>query len=190
MKHIRNNNFNCNSFGPYTKAPQTYNFPIHFIQMLLLLPFCSYMELHIFNKFFYKNSLFTGFKNLKAYINQFFPDNMARIVLYMNLLISLFIIIYLLNKKLDYLNNNEVKKLSGLIMKDGCFIIAFIFATLLQKHGLTSLILFEVSSLTFSYTLQKYMKLLFDKSKAISSPNLLIMFIGVITYGILLVKLF
>ena len=115
---------------------------------------------------------------------------MARIVLYMNLLISLFIIIYLLNKKLDYLNNNEVKKLSGLIMKDGCFIIAFIFATLLQKHGLTSLILFEVSSLTFSYTLQKYMKLLFDKIKAISSPNLLIMFIGVITYGILLVKLF
>ena len=115
MKHIRNNNFNCNSFGPYTKAPQTYNLPIHFIQMLLLLPFCSYMELHIFNKFLYKNSLFTGFKNLKAYINQFFPDNMARIVLYMNLLISLFIIIYLLNKKLDYLNNNEVKKLSGLI---------------------------------------------------------------------------
>lgn len=28
MKHIRNNNFNCNSFGPYTKAPQTYNLPI------------------------------------------------------------------------------------------------------------------------------------------------------------------
>ena len=88
----------------------------------------------------------------------------------MNSIISSLIIIYLLNKSLDYLSNSEVINLLHKFASDITFLILLCLAIISQNHGVLSLILFEASSFLFSYTLQKYMKLLFDKRQSYIKP--------------------
>lgn len=155
------------------------------IKTLFLWPFWSYVGMDIFEKYFHNKTYHQSFAAITKTLSSNLNDRTAFSAFYIAAGLAFLIIFVII--MLGY-NDDEINKkvlpVIPLIVDLGLYALV-----LFLRNYFISVIIYFISTIDAAFLFQKYMQIIFDKKDASKNSNVAISLIGLLCYGIALIKL-
>lgn len=156
------------------------------VKTLFFWPFCAYIGMDIYVKYFHNKTYPQSYKALWANVAGFFKDPIAYSAFYVSATISLIIIIAIFLFGYNYRRRIEkILQVIPVIIDIACYGLVVVF----RDNFAAALLFYILSTLEAAFLYQKYMQVIFDKKNASQSGNIVICSIGLLCYGFILIGL-